>query len=323
MDEYSHLMDIDEVIEYLNKNTERKFDQDKVIKFIEQRNIPVVFEYEGWGTWNFRNKGEYQSLNIKLKGYFNIQYVIYARKLFRGLLNNISLGEARIYRLDSYYINANELNRIRHNPLDGLKPKEGDHILFETGGRAPIFAYQNFIDVYTNKATIFEEDSSKSKGKVGVLKVDLEKCLNKKQIETMENETKMETSSSKIEKLESENEKLKSENASLTRQLEELAIANSLIKQQKQDINRLNKQLNNQANGPTNTNEKEGQGDSLLILGAVMHCIQDAAKKNYTQELLTQVILEKYKNVSGISESTLKKKFPESKKYINQNLTPQ
>lgn len=102
---------------------------------------------------------------------------------------------------------------------------------------------------------------------------------------------------------------------------EELAIANAKINQQEQDINRLNDQLNNQANGPTNTNEKEGQGDSLLILGAVMHCIQDAAKKNYTQELLIQVILEKYKSVSGISESTLKKKLPESKKYLNQKLT--
>ena len=314
MDLYSRLMDIDEVIEYLNNKTTRVFNKDKAIKFVEETNIPIVFEYEGRGTWNFSNKGEYQSLNIELKGYFNIQYDIDARKLFTGSVNNISLGEARIHLLDSHYINAMELDRIRSNPLDGLKPKEGDYILFKTGGRAPIFANRNSIDVYTNKATIFEEDSSKIKGKVGVLKVDLEGHLNKKRTETMENEVKLEESESKIERLEFEN-------TSLRQQLEKLEIANVKIKQQEQDINRLNDQLNSQANGPTNTNEKEGQGDSLLILGAVMHCIQDAAKKNYTQELLTQVILEKYKSVSGISESTLKKKFPESKKYINQKLT--
>ncbi|MEN6671202.1 hypothetical protein AAJP47_12595 [Psychrobacter sp. B38] len=290
MDEYSHLMDIDEVIEYLNKNTERKFDQGKVIKFIEQRNIPVVFEYEGWGTWNFRNKGEYQSLNIKLKGYFNIQYVIYARKLFRGSLNNISLGEARIYRLDSHYINANELNRIRHNPLDGLEPKEGDHILFETGGRAPIFAYQKFIDVYTNKATIFEEDSSKSKGKVGVLKVDLEEHLKKKDIEAMENETKMETSSSKIEKLESENEKLKSENASLIQQLEELAIANSLIKQKEQDINELKEKLRSHLEEPTKdkqlTYKSQMTVARMLYAILVEHKYDLSAPKGKTNQLI-------------------------------------
>ena len=59
-----------------------------------------------------------------------------------------------------------------------------------------------------------------------------------------------------------------------------------------------------------------------MILGAVMHCIKDAAKKNYTQELLTQTILTKYKSISGISESTLKKKYSEAKGYLEQRLTP-
>lgn len=185
-----------------------------VIDFIKESKIPIVFEYEGWGTWDFRNKGEYQSLNIKLKGYFNIQHDIDAIKLFRGSLNNISLEQARIYLLDSHYINAMELDRIRSNPLNGLKPKEGDYILFKTGGRAPIFANRNSIDVYTNKAAIFEEDSSKSKGKVGVLKVDLEEHLKKEKLEAMEKETKMEVLKSKIEKLEFEN-------ANLRQQLEE------------------------------------------------------------------------------------------------------
>lgn len=298
MDEYSHLMDIDEVVEYLNKKTERNFNQGKVIKFIEERNIPIVFEYKGWVTWEFRSEGKYQPHHKQLQGYFSIENNVEAILIFKGFLEKIVIERARIYRLNPLDIDS--------NPIDNLEPKEGDIISFKTGGRSPLFGYHARIEVESNK--------------FGVLKIDLEEHLNKKRTKTMENEIKMEAAESKIEKLESENEKLKSENASLTQQLEELAIANSLIKQQEQDINKLNDQLNNQADRPTNTNKKEGQGDSLLILGAVMHCIQDAAKKNYTQELLIQVILDKYKGVSGISEGTLKKKFPESKNYLNQKL---
>lgn len=299
MDEYSHLMDIDEVVEYLNKKTERDFDQKRVLKFIEERNIPIVFEYQGWVTWRFINEGKYQKHHKQLKGYFNIQNDIEAVLIFKGFLNKVSIERARIYRLNPLDIN--------NNPINSLEPKEGDNISFETGGRSPLFGYQDHIEVENNK--------------VGVLKADLEEYLNKKRIEPMENKTKMEALEPKNEKLKSENEKLKSENNILKQQLEKLTIANAKIKQQEQDINRLNDQLNSQADRPTDTNKKEGQGDSLLILGAVMHCIQDAAKKNYTQELLIQVILEKYKSVSGISEGTLKKKFPESKNYLNQKLT--
>ena len=102
---------------------------------------------------------------------------------------------------------------------------------------------------------------------------------------------------------------------------QELNAAKATIEQQKQEIGSLKNQLE-QTHIPTDISKKEGQGDSLLILGAVMHCIKDAAKKNYTQELLTQTILTKYKSISGISESTLKKKFSEAKGYLEQRLTP-
>lgn len=114
----------------------------------------------------------------------------------------------------------------------------------------------------------------------------------------------------------------KGEIAKLEKQLENCATAKKLLQDK---IGNLESQLKKVNDGlehtPADTAKKEGQGDSLLILGAVMHCIQDAAKKNYTQELLTQVILERYKSVSGISEGTLKKKFPEAKKHINQRVT--
>ncbi|MCG3842163.1 hypothetical protein I3249_05160 [Psychrobacter sp. Ps1] len=102
---------------------------------------------------------------------------------------------------------------------------------------------------------------------------------------------------------------------------QKLDAARATIEQQEQEIVSLKNQLE-QARTPINISNKEGQGDSLLILGAVMHCIKDAAKKNYTQELLTRTILTKYKGISGISESTLKKKYSEAKVYLQQRLTP-
>lgn len=83
----------------------------------------------------------------------------------------------------------------------------------------------------------------------------------------------------------------------------------------------LKKQLSSTIDTPPNEIIDEGQGDSLLVLGAVMLCIKEAAKKNFTQELLTQTILDKYKNVSGISESTLKKKYTEAKNHLKQRHT--
>ena len=199
MYEYSHLMDIDEVVEYLNKKTERNFDQGKVIKFIEERNIPIVFEYKGWVTWEFRSEGKYQPHHKQLQGYFNIKNNVEAMLIFKGFLEKIVIERARIYRLNPLDIDS--------NPIDNLEPKEGDTISFKTGGRSPLFGHQNYIEIANNK--------------VGVLKVDLQEHLDKKRTETMENGIKMEASESKIEKLESENAKLKSENANLRKQLEE------------------------------------------------------------------------------------------------------
>lgn len=213
MDEYSHLMDIDEVVEYLNKKTERNFNQDKVIKFIEERNIPVVFEYKGWVTWEFRSEGKYQPHHTQLKGYFNIENDAEAMLIFKGFLEKIVIESARIYRLNPLDIDS--------NPIGNLKPKEGDTISFETGGRPPLFRCQDRIEVKSNK--------------VGVLKVDLEDHLKKKDIEATENDTEMEALESKIEKLEFEN-------ANLRKQLEELTSPDSLIEQKEQDTNNLKQQ---------------------------------------------------------------------------------
>ncbi|WP_201607081.1 hypothetical protein [Psychrobacter immobilis] len=67
---------------------------------------------------------------------------------------------------------------------------------------------------------------------------------------------------------------------------------------------------------PSNSNpqQEEQQGDSLLVLGVVMNSIKDIAGDRYTQELLIDTILDKYK-IRGLSKSTLSKKFSEAKKY--------
>lgn len=61
------------------------------------------------------------------------------------------------------------------------------------------------------------------------------------------------------------------------------------------------------------------QGDTLLVLGAVMECISSVAKSNYTQTALIDAILEEYGHVSGISQSTLTKQFTASKTHLKQN----
>ncbi|MGE6325136.1 hypothetical protein ACQKDA_04030 [Psychrobacter sp. NPDC078370] len=73
---------------------------------------------------------------------------------------------------------------------------------------------------------------------------------------------------------------------------ENLDSANKQIFSLENEIDRLRTDLekNNEL-----ANSKEGQGDSLLILGAVMECIRDVAKPNYTQKKLIEIILDKYK----------------------------
>lgn len=73
---------------------------------------------------------------------------------------------------------------------------------------------------------------------------------------------------------------------------------------------------------PLNVEVDEGQGDTLLILGAVMQCIKIVAKNNYTQQRLIDVMLENYPNTKSISQSTLEKKFARAKTHLNQNVTP-
>ena len=97
------------------------------------------------------------------------------------------------------------------------------------------------------------------------------------------------------------------------------------IDQQAKEIERLKAQLASieQAGKDTqsDTPADRGQGDSLLILGAVMSTIEQVAKTNYTQaSFIENHILPKYGHINGISESTLQKKFSQAKTYLKQKV---
>lgn len=224
-DEYSRLMDIDEVTEYLNNKTARVFNKDKTLKFINEKKIPIVFDYEGRGTWEFRAESGWKSHHIQVKGYFNFRNRNDAVQLFKGFLEEIDLEEAIIYKLKTA--------PVLKNVSDDIKPKKGDDILFETGESSTIFSNQFNSSDSQNSIKI---DNSK----VGVLKEDLEEYLNKVQTEYMNSKTKIET-------LEAEIEKLKAENASLIQQhIEASTVADVKVKHLEQDIDTLNAQLNEQ-----------------------------------------------------------------------------
>lgn len=193
MDLYSHLMNIDEAIEYLNEKTNRDFNKDKILKFINEKKIPIVFDYEGRGTWEFRAESGWKSYHIQVKGYFNFRNRNDAVQLFKGFLEEIDLEEAIIYKLKTA--------RVLKNVSDGIKPKKGDDILFETGESSTISS--NPFNTSDSQNSIKIDNS-----KVGVLKEDLEEYLNKVQTEYMNSKTKIEALESKIEKLETENARL-------------------------------------------------------------------------------------------------------------------
>ena len=100
----------------------------------------------------------------------------------------------------------------------------------------------------------------------------------------------MEALESKIEKLEFEKEKLKSENASLIQQLEELAIANSLIKQKEQDINELKEKLRLHLEEPTKdkqlTYKSQMTVARMLYAILVEHKYDLSAPKGKTNQLI-------------------------------------
>jgi len=104
--------------------------------------------------------------------------------------------------------------------------------------------------------------------------------------------------------------------------IQELAESQAKITELENELARVTAQLKGKTDTPANVTIDEGQGDTLLILGAVMDCIESIAKPNYTQQSLITAITDKYKNTSSLTQSTLTKKFPKAKTHLKQNVTP-
>ncbi|NSM10998.1 hypothetical protein G5C01_06465 [Moraxella bovoculi] len=78
-------------------------------------------------------------------------------------------------------------------------------------------------------------------------------------------------------------------------------------------------ELESQSVIPATNSKREQQGNSLLILGAVLDCLDSETIRNYNQTALITTVIEKHGNITGISQSTLTKKFAEAKKYFSQH----
>lgn len=117
------------------------------------------------------------------------------------------------------------------------------------------------------------------------------------------------------EPLQTENDRLKAENMVLQAKIAELESQRTENNRLKAEIERLTAELNKKPTMPA----KEQQGDSLLVLGAVMDCLDNEIIRHYSQSVLIGKIREKYPNTTGLSESTISKKISESKRYLQQH----
>lgn len=162
MYEIKDLMSLKDVAEYFNRATLKIYNDDETLDIIKKNEIPIVFKYEGWVTWNFLHDGWYKALNMQVDGYFELSDVDDNLQLFARNLKEADIHQARISHLNSC--------RIRNNVSipKGTKPQKGNIVSFKTGGRSPMFVRSD------NQGTI-----RLTNNKVGVLRVDLDNYLAK------------------------------------------------------------------------------------------------------------------------------------------------
>ncbi len=194
MDLYSELMSLHETIEFLESKTEVKLDKERLLKIIEQNDLPIVFKYEGWAIWETYQVNS--PLQVELKGYFKHTNPETILKAYTGFLEVLEIPEAEIHGLDYY--------KIRNNSdiPEGCKPKVGDLISFANGGRPPLFSS-------TSPSYVVIKNSN-----IGVLRSELEKTLFKSKLSYEELQAR-------INDLEAENEQLTRRRAELEQQLKQ------------------------------------------------------------------------------------------------------
>lgn len=182
MNLYSELMDLQETIEFLEVKTESKLDKERVLKIIEQNNLPIVFEYEGWAVWETCQAN--RPLQMELKGYFKHINNATMIQAYTGFLKELVIYEAEIHGLDYCKI------RNKNDAPERCKPRVGDLISFVNGGRSPLFSS-------TSQGYVVIKNSN-----IGVLRSELEKLLSKSKLSYEELQAR-------ISELEAENSQLK------------------------------------------------------------------------------------------------------------------
>lgn len=212
MYEIKDLMSLKEVAEYFNRATVKIYNDDETLDIIKKNEIPIVFKYKGWVTWNFLHDGWYKPLNMEVDGYFELSHSDDNLKLFAGNLKEADINQVRISHLNYC--------RIRNNvsiPKD-TKPQKGNIVSFKTGGSSPMFVRSD------NKGTI-----KLTADKVGVLKVDLDNYLTKISPLYNEIQDKLNEARTSISILIDEKTSLTNRLTELSQQLEQAQINQPLV----------------------------------------------------------------------------------------------
>ncbi len=299
-------LSIDETLDYVQKeiddNSNIKRSAKTVVKnAIDLLDLKPVFKFGGYAVLSkiikdetSRNSTEYKQV-FRLSGYFYDSSTFYPRD-YKTFTHFSNLDEPFFHSAQAVVDKLVDSICVNTHYLKNIYDENGYHAHLDKDSKIKAFNFEpNEYLILSGERPVFSDFYQENREAVQIprenvfFKIsELDYIINS----FSKSDYKPSASSSK------ENISLQIEN-----------------KQLRKRINFLEQQI-------STTVKDEGQGDSLLILGAVMHCIKEAAKKNFTQDLLNQTILNRYKSVSGISKGTLDKKYSEAKKYLEQRLTP-
>ena len=302
-------LNFEQTIQFISQSTNNYFQESNLVDLIANNNIiPMVF-FEGYATSkryaeDSKYPDDFQSEADSFKvlkhqenrviGYFYLMDAI-------GLIANLYDYNNRF---KVYKILNQQAIPDRSLPNSGINDAGG--IMYETpiseNDTVSLFSYSNGFG--------HEEPPKFTKDDLRFSLYDIAKCsISLSSLSGNELTNSLDTDTARNNDL----------NSKLTDEIKDL---NFKLDKSNSEINKLRAKLKEQTDTPAFTAIDEGQGDTLLILGAVMDCIKEVAKPNYTQGLLITAITDKYKNTSSLTYSTLSKKFPKAKTHLKQNVTP-
>ena len=285
-------LSLNDIIDYLNKqgkefNIENNYDRQKlytlIIDYIRERSLNPLFYYNG-------------NVKIELKKY-------------------------HIFGTEPYEITKVEVNEFNKDINEYLKIIDNsiiDSLLIDNEAQSLGVSNKNQIDFYYLLPEMIDCDQHyvSINNPLSITSNDIRFPLT--ELNNIFNHFFVEKNDKRIEY---------KENPTYIDEQETIAKLQETIKTQAKEIEKLKNNLAElqikafKPNSIDTLAKTEKQGDSLLILGAVMACVGEVAKPNYTQQSLIDKIKSCYPNDKGLSESTLKKKFAESKIHLKQCTT--